>query len=90
MPLHARTTTTVYGTKNGWGLAPLPGDDAGSVRAVDLRIAGNSKEGYHLVMHPDGFFAADTWHESEAQAIDSAQGLFGVGEGDWQRISAGP
>jgi hypothetical protein len=89
MPLQTQTTVAIFGATNAWSLAPLSGDENGRVCAVDLQIVGNSKDGYHLVMHPDGFFAADSWHESEAQAIDCAQELLGVGEAAWQRISSG-
>jgi hypothetical protein len=50
---------------------------------VELEIQGDEKNGFHLVMSPDGCFTADTWHESVEDAKDTAHRLFGVGFEEW-------
>ena len=81
--LVAFTETRVWGSTNCWSVAPgqLPGD--GRMCPVRLEIQGEGKSGFHLVMEPTGFFAADTWHATEAEAIAAAAALLGVATDAW-------
>lgn len=81
--LVAFAETRIWGSTNGWSLSPgrLPGD--GRTCRVRLEIRGEEKSGFHLVTEPTGFFAADTWHESEAEAIAAAASMLGVPTDAW-------
>jgi hypothetical protein len=52
---------------------------------VKLEIQGDSKDGYHLVMTPDGFFTADTWHATVDEAMAEAESLFGLSRERWAK-----
>lgn len=73
----------VWGSTNCWSLesGQLLGD--GRMCRVRLEIQGEAKSGFHLVLEPTGFFAADTWHETEADAIAAAASLLGVALDAW-------
>lgn len=75
---------TIFGTKNAWSLEP----DAPSVprteTAVDLEIQGSPKDGYHLVMSPEGFFAADNWYATLEEAFADGLSLFSVSREVWR------
>lgn len=73
----------VWGSTNCWSLegGRLPGD--GRTCRIRLEIQGEEKSGFHLVMEPEGFCAADTWHETEAAAIAAATSLLGLARVAW-------
>ena len=75
----------IYGCGDAWKVAE-PSDTSALVqrRRVELEIQGDGKNGYHLVMSPEGCFTADTWHETLEDAKDTAHQIFGVGPGDWR------
>ena len=50
---------------------------------MTLEIQGDAKNGYHLVMSPEGCFTADTWHESVEDAKATAEEAFGVPPHEW-------
>jgi hypothetical protein len=50
---------------------------------IDLKIEGNDQSGYHLMMSPEGFFTADSWHPTLEEAIINAYELFGITKEDW-------
>jgi len=50
---------------------------------VRLEIQGDETTGFHLVMAPEGFFTADTWHETKTEALEEAKKLFGVDPSIW-------
>ena len=83
------TTTTkarVWGTKNAWSLSPLRiADEPNHECEVQLEIQGDDRNGYHLVMSPNGFFTADSWHQTIQDALDTARELFGVITDDWSK-----
>lgn len=83
-PIFAKARVQVWGTSDSWSLAPHAGSEQqGKLCDVELEIQGNDKDGYHLVMTPAGFFAADSWHESQEAAQASAAELFGTKPSDW-------
>ena len=82
--LFCRTNADVWGTRNSWSLEQQKGHSRKTEGcAVLLEIQGDEKDGYHLVMSPDGFFTADSWHETRQDAINAAWELFGVNESQW-------
>ena len=87
--LKATVTAKIWGTKNSWSLAPNSEADKRSPTAVSvaLTVEGNDKDGYNLVMNPDGFFTADHWYESEDDARASAAELFDASQIEWSRAS---
>lgn len=79
----------VYGTRNSWSLSPHNGmSGMGKFCEVTLEIQGDPQNGYHLEMSPEGFFMADSWHETKQEALDSARELFGVAHNDWVKTPA--
>ena len=54
-------------------------------RTVSLEIQGDAKHGYPLVMTPAGCFAADSWHTTIEDALETAQRLFDVSPDAWIR-----
>ncbi len=94
--LSAKASTTVFPTKGGWTLGPVEGRGgraaAGTECEVRLEIQGTRKAGYNLAVSPGGFFTADHWFKTKAEALESAEELFGVRESDWAEKSkpAGP
>ena len=81
----ANTTSAISGMGNCWKVAE-PTDLPSTVqeRPVLLEIQGDEKNGYHLVMSPEGCFTADTWHKTRQEAIDVAMSLFGVRDSEWR------
>ena len=80
-----RKTVRIWGTRNKWSLAPHEDDPSApsQERVVVLEIQGTPKHGYHLVMTPEGFFAADHHYASKEEALADAQELFGASVDDW-------
>ncbi|MHC5540224.1 hypothetical protein ACYOEI_18550 [Singulisphaera rosea] len=76
----------IRGYGNAWRVAK-PSDTGALVRrrVVELEIQGDGKDGYHLVMSPEGCFTADTWHETIEDAKETAQESFGVPSESWRR-----
>ena len=68
-----------------WWRGSRQSDPPGSARdgVVALEIQGNDRDGFHLVMTPDGCFTADTWHESVEDAKEAAREAFGVPLDGW-------
>lgn len=76
----------IWGTKNSWSPSPFRGaQEPGGECDVDLEIQGDGLAGYHLVMSPQGFFTADSWHRTREDAMDTARELFGVPLDAWSR-----
>lgn len=82
--MRASAVVPICGSGNAWKVAE-PSDPPARVndRTVALEIQGTETTGYHLVMSPDGCFAADTWHESIVDARQAAAELFGVPPDGW-------
>jgi len=83
-PLVTTTEARVWGTSNSWSLERSGRSGEGQLCRVDLEITGDPKTGFHLVVAPEGFFAADTWHETQDQALAEAGAAFGVRPDDWR------
>ena len=89
MTLIASTRARVFGTANSWSLTPQRGySSEGRDCAVKLEIQGDVKSGYHLVIAPEGFFTADSWHQSLDEAFASAHELFEVTARQWAESTA--
>lgn len=74
----------ICGSGNGWKVAePSDPPDRVHAREVALEIQGGPAHGYHLVMSPAGCFSADYWYESAAEAMQSAEEIFGVAPDQW-------
>lgn len=83
----ALVTTTearVWGTRNAWSLEQSGRSGEGQFCRVALEITGDPRAGFHLVVAPDGFFAADTWHETQEQALAEAAEAFGIRPDAWR------
>jgi hypothetical protein len=84
LSLHARTTVRIFGTRNAWSLAANGRSEAdGRNVLVSLEIQGSPRNGYHLVMSPDGFFTADSHYDTLDEALDAGSELFGVAHDGW-------
>lgn len=83
--LKATAEVLIRGYGNAWKVAG-PSDTGPLVqrRKVELEIQSDGRDGYHLVMSPEGCFTADTWHETLEDAKDTAFEVFGVGPGEWR------
>jgi len=80
----AKATARIWGTRNAWSLSAFAdGRDCSCECEVSLEIQGDAKNGYHLVQSPDGFFAADSHHETKEDALETAEELFGVCRHEW-------
>ena len=80
------TRRRVWGRKHGWSLSSDSGyRGPGKECEIKLEIQGDDKNGYHLIMSPDGFFTADTWCETLEAAIRDGQELFGLAHQDWKQ-----
>ena len=81
-----RTTVsaTICGTKNAWSLESDPPSVPRTETAVDLEIQGSPKNGYHLVMSPEGFFTADNWYATLEEAFADGLRLFSVSREAWR------
>lgn len=73
----------VRGRQSAWQASRRDEAADGQLTRTSLEIQGSSKQGFHLVVEPEGFFAADTWHETEQDARSEAEEAFGVLPGDW-------
>jgi hypothetical protein len=73
----------VWGSADCWSLTPGRLAGEGRVCRIRLQIQGDAGSGFHLVVEPMGFFAADSWHTTEAEAIAAARSRFGVGTEAW-------
>lgn len=81
-----QTTVQICGTKNAWS---LESDDSNAPRTetlVNLEIQGSTRDGYNLVMLPDGFFTADYWYETIDEAFEAGFKLFSISKGQWEEI----
>jgi hypothetical protein len=77
-------TVTIWGTSNAWSLEPQKGlSEASTESRTELEIQGDEKNGYNLVMSPEGFFSADYWYKTKEEAIESAEELFNVTRSEW-------
>jgi len=79
-----KTRARIYGTSHAWRLS-VQADQSEEFKEceVSLEIQGDSRNGYHLVMSPSGFFTADAWHETKQDALESAHELFGIEFDEW-------
>ena len=83
-----KTKVQIWGTKNSWSLSPMTGKSGpGKLCNILLEIQGTAKNGYHLVMSPDGYFSADNWYVNIEDAIENAKELFGIKKKDWKNKS---
>jgi hypothetical protein len=73
----------LYGKHNSWSTGPFGNSQKGLECDVELTIIGNEQNVFHLVMSPEGFFTADYWFATKAEAISSAFDQFGVPLEDW-------
>ena len=81
------TTDDVYGYPNAWSLSPpRPGCKPPARCQLYLRIQGDDKNGYHLIMRPEGFFEADTWYATYEEATEGAKEIFAVSPDTWTNI----
>ena len=87
--IYATTTTRIWGTRNAWSAERTGGPDQPNTECtVQLEIQGDDRNGYNLVMSPEGFFTADSWHPTKNDAIDAACEIFGVSETSWSNSLA--
>jgi hypothetical protein len=73
----------VWGTANAWSFSPDNGLEPNQEYDVRLEIVGDDTNGYHFVMAPEGFFAADTWHLTKDEALDIGLSICGVTRDGW-------
>lgn len=78
------TRSKIRKLKGGWRLAN-DSDPVEYVTEVEVKllIEGNMKNGYHLIITPDGFFTTDSHHETLEDAIESAKESFNISYSDW-------
>ena len=83
----ASARIAISGMGDCWKIAE-PSDYPSTVndRAVLLEISGDDQNGYHLNMSPEGCFTADTWHQTKADAIETAERLFSVPKSAWRPV----
>ena len=82
--IYATIRARIWGTRNYWSAAQTGGPEQPNCEcSVELEIQGNSRNGYHLVMSPSGFFVADSWHPTKQDALDTAYEIFGVEKSAW-------
>ena len=83
--MKASVVVPIRSSANTWSAAK-PSDPSAHVRdrRVDLEVEGNPRDGFHLIMSPDGCFTADTWHETAEEAKDAPLQAFGVLLEDWK------
>lgn len=76
----------ISGRKNAWRI--LSEDEVHEkyyTCKLELEIQGRPKQGYNLVMSPEGFFTADCWYETKQEAFDDAKSMFGISEDQWTK-----
>jgi hypothetical protein len=78
-----RVASPIPGSVNQLGGAASNPAWPSTERRVELEIQGDPKNGYHLVMSPEGCFTADSWHATLEDALADALGLFGVPIDGW-------
>jgi len=74
----------IYGTSNSWSLTETKATP-NNVNSANTSIyfEGNDKEGYHLVISPEGYLTADSWYESKKEVIEAAKELLNISELEW-------
>ena len=87
--LRTQATFQICGTKNAWSIESDNPDAQRAKTFVTLEIQGNSQDGYHLIMSPDGFFTADHWYENIDDAFEAGHELFSVSKEQWHKIGQG-
>lgn len=82
--MKAVVVVPIKGSGNAWRVAHAS-DPPEQVqdREVTLLIQSDGAKGYLLIMSPTGCFTADSWHDSIADAQETAQELFGVALNAW-------
>ncbi|MDR8523718.1 hypothetical protein [Shewanella fidelis] len=70
--------------KGGWRVAESE-DEIKYVKrlVIALSIEGDPKNGYHLIMTPDGLFTADLHFDSIKEAKEEAEEYFEVSNIQW-------
>jgi len=88
--MKATATVRICGTFNAWKVAQ-PTDPTTMIheRRVSLGIQGDAQNGYSLVMSPEGFFTADSWHETIEDAMNAAHRIFDVPPEAWRETNHG-
>jgi hypothetical protein len=81
--IHAEIRATIWGTHDAWSLAQGSSTHEGPTETRVRLTLREGDGGYFLLQSPDGFFTADTWHATLADALDTAQRCFGVRPRDW-------
>ncbi len=82
-----QTTTQICGTKNAWSIESDKSNVPRTETIVELEIQGTYRNGYNLVMSPDGFFTADYWYKTIDEAFVAGQELFSVSKTQWRKVS---
>lgn len=90
MKIHLVTQVEAWidGTSGAWRVA-APYTPGSRQVLVELEIQGE-EDSCHLIKAPDGFFAADDWYPSLAEALHGARDRFGVSEDSWLRAEEAP
>ena len=82
--LFATTHARVYGTSDAWRFFnQARAGETFQKCNIQLIIEGDDESRYFLIVSPEGFFVADTWHESLDAAQDEAERVLGVTREDW-------
>ncbi|QDT89295.1 hypothetical protein [Gimesia algae] len=82
--LFATTRARVLGTADAWRFSTQTRDcEAFQECKVELEIQGDDESRYLLIFSPEGYFSADTWHESLDAAQEEAERVLGVTRTDW-------
>ena len=85
--IKAAIKTTIGGTSNSWYLSSGENKkEPSKLCEVELEIYGDEKNGYFLLISPEGYFTADYNYETKGDALTDAQELFGIGEDEWSTI----
>jgi len=70
---------------SGWSPADLDDDNALEL-AFRFEITSDGNKNFLLVYQSlDGRYAADSWHETEEEALACAEELFGIAPSEWVR-----
>jgi hypothetical protein len=56
------------------------------MRDIVVEIQGEAKHGYHLIMMPEGLFAADAHCRTLEDAFEDAHEMFGITPEQWQQV----
>ena len=88
--MECTVTKKIRTLKGGWKQADAE-DEAKypqyvSERKARLVIEGNPKNGNHLIMTPEGCFAADTHYSTIEDAMADAREAFGVSDEGWNPV----